>query len=393
MDYKILFVDDEQHILSSYRRNFYKSNQIFTALGGEIALQLIESKGPFAVVVSDMRMPGMNGAELFRKIRDLDENIVRIMLTGHADISTVIEAINEGHIYRFLTKPCSPDHLKQAVDDGLRQYQLLKSEQELLNQTLRGSIKVLIELISVNNQQAYRHALKMRNYVKHLAEMKIVSNSWELDLAILLSRLGEITLPDQLMHKAAEKKALSEDEAKLLLRLPRISHDLIVNIPRLDSVAQAILYSTKDFNGQGFPDDSVNGQSIPLNARLIRILDDLVSLEEEGKLRREAFAIMHQRSGLYDPNLLNLVSGSVASISTIQQTVIKPRNISLNELEVGDQLLENIQTSTKQLLVLAGQEITPTLLMRIQNWSKLYTIKEPLTIAAREKSDEYDPGN
>ena len=138
MTNKILFVDDEQHILTSYRRIFRKDYQISSALGPELALDIIQEKGPFAIVISDMRMPVMNGVQLLSKIKELSPDTVRIMLTGFADFNTAMEAVNEGNIFRFLTKPCPPDTLQKVIKDALRQYQLIKVEQELLNKTLKG---------------------------------------------------------------------------------------------------------------------------------------------------------------------------------------------------------------------------------------------------------------
>jgi len=105
MNEKILFVDDDLNILHSFKRNLRKHFNIATASGGEEGLEKLTQDGPFAVVVSDMRMPGMNGTQFLSQVREKYPNIVRILLTGQADMKDAIEVVNQGQIHQFLTKP------------------------------------------------------------------------------------------------------------------------------------------------------------------------------------------------------------------------------------------------------------------------------------------------
>lgn len=120
----ILCVDDDPDILASFKRNLRNLFTIDTALGGEEGLKAISEKGPYSVIVSDMQMPEMNGIQFLSKAKEIAPDSVRIMLTGHADISMAIEAVNEGNIFRFLTKPCSPETLSKALQSGVEQYQM-----------------------------------------------------------------------------------------------------------------------------------------------------------------------------------------------------------------------------------------------------------------------------
>ena len=108
---KILFIDDETNVVSGIKRQFHKQFEIETALGGKEGLELIKSSGPFAVVVSDLRMDGMDGVTFLRHVYELTPDTVCVVLTGYADIDVAIEAVNDGRIFRFLTKPCPHDIL------------------------------------------------------------------------------------------------------------------------------------------------------------------------------------------------------------------------------------------------------------------------------------------
>ena len=122
---RVLFVDDEPKVLDGFRRQLRKHTEILTATSGLEGLDMLEWQGPFAVVVSDMRMPGMSGTEFLAAVRERSPDSVRIVLSGQADLESAIAAVNEGQIFRFLTKPCSADALRGAVDAGLAQHRLI----------------------------------------------------------------------------------------------------------------------------------------------------------------------------------------------------------------------------------------------------------------------------
>lgn len=122
MQEKILFVDDDANILAAYKRNLRRQFDIYTANSGEEGLVLIEKKGPFPVVLSDLRMPGMDGFDFLSKVKEKHPDSVCIMLTGHAELQSSLRAVNEGYIFRFLTKPCKVNILSKAISSGLEQY-------------------------------------------------------------------------------------------------------------------------------------------------------------------------------------------------------------------------------------------------------------------------------
>jgi PAS domain S-box-containing protein len=131
---KILLVDDDPAVLDGLRR-VQHGMKIETAVGGECGLEILQTNGPFAVVVSDMRMPLMDGVQFLAKVKAFAPSTVRMMLTGHADLDTAIAAVNEGSIFRFLTKPCSKETFKTAIHDALAQHRSAMAERSLLEKT------------------------------------------------------------------------------------------------------------------------------------------------------------------------------------------------------------------------------------------------------------------
>jgi diguanylate cyclase (GGDEF)-like protein len=150
---KILCVDDEQSILDGFKRVLRKQFDLTTHTSGAAGLLAIQEKGPFSVVISDMDMPGMNGVDFLAKTREVAPDTVRIMLTGKADLQVALDAVNEGNIFRFLTKPISPDVLAKSLEAGCRQYQLVKNQSLYLSHL--KELATVDELTGVANRRAF----------------------------------------------------------------------------------------------------------------------------------------------------------------------------------------------------------------------------------------------
>jgi response regulator RpfG family c-di-GMP phosphodiesterase len=129
---KILCVDDESSALDGYQRILHRQFEVTTAVSGKQGLGMVERRGPFAVVISDMRMPGMNGAEFLSQVRKRAPDTVRMLLTGYADMKSAMDAVNLGYIFQFLTKPCERDVLVAAINSGVGQYRAQMADRELV---------------------------------------------------------------------------------------------------------------------------------------------------------------------------------------------------------------------------------------------------------------------
>ena len=210
---KVLLVDDDNNILDGYRRSLSRDFLMETALGGEQALKLVADSGPYAVVVSDMRMPGMDGIQLLTKIKTQSPDTIRVMLTGNADMDTAIDAINEGSIFRFLNKPCSKETMAKTLTAALVQYRMVIAEKQLLEQTLSGSIQVLTEVLSLVNPAAFSRAERARRYIHHVVTSMKLGNLWQHEVAAMMSQLGCVTLPSETIEAVYAGQKLSANRA------------------------------------------------------------------------------------------------------------------------------------------------------------------------------------
>ncbi len=373
-----LCVDDDPKILRGYRRHLSEHFDFEIAEDGAQGLETINTKGPFAVVVSDMRMPGMNGIEFLGKVCEHSPDTVQIMLTGNADLQTAINAVNEGHIFRFLTKPCPPENLKEMLDAGVRQYRLIMAEHELLRDTLTACMKTMTDIAAMLNPTAFGRAARVAQYVKHMAALLEIPNAWEFELAGMLSQIGCVALLPGTVDKTYAKDTMTLDDQKLLAAHPQTARKLIENIPRLDSVAQIVGRQQEPFWGQNTVESLMESDRISLGVQLPKVALDLDELLMRGVSFEAAWRKMSVRSGQYNPEILN-------ALMTLRPKDIpeESREVYARDLEIGLIADEDICAKNGSLLVSKGVEFTYPILLRVRGAAETTGIAEPLLVKQR----------
>ncbi|MCB0310025.1 MAG: response regulator [Bdellovibrionales bacterium] len=380
--YKILFVDDEPNILSAYKRHLRNDYQVEIAKSGKAALALISEHSNFAAIISDMQMSEMNGIQFLQEVRTRSPESVRIMLTGKLDDAIAARAVNESNIFRFLYKPCSTEDLSIAVHDAVEQYKLITAERDLLQNTLSGSVKLLTDILALVSPTSFGQSVSLRELIRSVSSELGVSNSWSIELASMLGEIGSIALPEQIITKAHQNAALSEDEQQLLANVPLTSERLISNIPRLQPVALIVRYLHKNFDGSGFPVDNLEGEKIPIGARIIQT----VRAYKEHEMRcGSAFASLEAlaSSRKFDPRVVEALR-TLTLKANAAKTADQPAvfEISVSQLCIGQRLLEDVQTSDGVLLISAGHEVTALILERIGNYASAVGVRQPLKVDA-----------
>jgi len=380
MSTKILCVDDDANILAGYQRNLRKQFAIDTAPGGEPALAQLARNGPYAVIVADMQMPGMNGVQLLTQVQKKYPETVRLMLTGNADQHTAVEAVNKGHVFQFLTKPCPPDMLALALQAGLKQYRLITAERELLEQTLNGSIKVLMDVLSMTDPLSFGRGEALRDYMRAYVRTLDIERAWEFEIAAMLSQIGAVTIPPAITAKLRAGEPLTESEQEVVRRVPKIGADLLANIPRLESIARIVLYQQKHYDGSGFPADAVHGEDIPIGSRILKVLMDLLELESKKTPKEVALSTMQHRMGWYDPRVLDATFACFDIYLPDSSAKSQGQAITAKDLHPGHVLLADIRTENGMVIVPARTKISPILLVRLANFAKFSPVVEPIYV-------------
>jgi response regulator RpfG family c-di-GMP phosphodiesterase len=381
MNRKILCVDDDQNILTLFRLQFAKEYELECASNGSDGLVAVQHKGPFAVVVSDLRMPRMDGIAFLSKVKQLAPATVRIMLTGHAEVKAAIDAVNQDNVFRFLTKPCTPDMLKMVIASGLEQYRLVTLEKDILEKTLSGSIQVLTDIISLLNPEAFSRATRIRRYARQIAEKMGLPNVWQIELAAMLSQLGCITLPKDVLHKVYFHKSLTEQEQQLYDGHPAIAATLLAQIPHLEIISRMIAGQNQTFPHAVPRENMSTDEKVALGAQIIKCCQDYDGLRMQGKFNKPAMPTARVREMLLEidphgnPVLLD-------AIEHIRHEQVKWATQYLHVRELGDFMVidEDVQTKDNQVVIQRGQEVTDTVRQVLRTHERSVGIKEPFRV-------------
>lgn len=378
---KLLFVDDDPLFLTVAEAAFRDRFTVASASSAAGALERLEREGPFAVMVADRSMPGMNGVELLERSRKLAPDMVRIMITGDADRQAAIDAINRGQVFYFLTKPCAADALAEAVEAAVNGYRLAAAKRRIADDGPRATVALLATVLGTVAPEALgrgqRLADSMRAFAPHLGG----DSDEAMESAALLSQLGYASVPPSMLRRVATGATLAPAEEALLSRVPQFGHDLLADLPALRAVARLILYQEKHFDGTGFPEDEVKGEAIPLGARALKILKGRLDLENDGVVKRRAFDAMAARHGSYDPALLEkcfaVLPEFLVSALSKDRPVFKLR---VPALKAGQILVSDATARDGSTLIQAGTRLTEAIIHGLQRQAELLQVNEPLLV-------------
>lgn len=361
---RVLCVDDEPLVLEGLTLHLRTRFELLTATSGAAGIDRLKYDGPFAVVVSDMRMPHMSGAEFLAQARQIAPDTVRMLLTGYADLESAVAAVNQGQIFRFLSKPCPPPLMVQAVTAAVEQHRLVQAERVLLEETLAGAIRMLTEVLSLASPLAFGRAVRLKRLAAQLCDRLEVDTRWHIEAAAQLSQIGCITLPAELIEKLYFARPLTPAEQAMVERLPALADQLLGKIPRLEPVREILAMQARRFDG---------GAELPLGARILRLLVDYDRLEAGGASASVALGTLAQRAGAYDPALLEDLR---AIVGTSKEDV---RELPLLALRPGMVFAEDVRSRTSTLLVARGQTVTHGLLERMRNLPP-GQVREPIRV-------------
>ena len=375
MTNRVLFVDDEQNVLDGIRRALRKDVDLEIAVGGEEGLRILREAGPFAVVVSDMRMPNMSGPQFLAKVRELSPDTVRMVLSGQAEMESTIAAVNDGHIYRFMTKPCEPEQLLAAVEAGLRQYRLITGERELLEKTLGGAVRMLTEILGITNPPAYSRASRIQRYAEHISASLNVEHHWQLRLAAMLSQIGCVALPPDTIAKMYAGETLTAEEDKLYRAHPDLAGRLLAEIPRMEDVA-AIVASQAEAAGHKNPPDGLEKWDVVALGRVIlRGACEFDRLLTSGMKPALALDALRAPALALPPQVIEALR-QVPAVGG--QTVT--RLLNLQDLAPGMVVDQDVLSTKGLRLVPQGQAVTRTLLERLRSVAAGVGVVEPFRV-------------
>ncbi|MEQ1908567.1 MAG: HD domain-containing phosphohydrolase [Vicinamibacterales bacterium] len=359
----VLCVDDEPQVLEGMALHLRRRYIVTTASSGADALRTLGTNRSVAVIVSDMRMPEMDGATFLGRAKQVAPDAVRILLTGQAGLDAAVAAINHGQIFRFLTKPCAPPVLLAAIDAATEQHRLITAERVLLEQTLHGTIKALTDLLALTDPISFGRAVRVKQYVTDLARHLAIEERWQVEVAAMLSQLGCIVLPPDTVAKVYDGRTLTSEEQAMVARVPQVTDQLIGNIPRLESV-RAILTATHKSHRPLLEGEAHAATNLVLRgAHLLRAATDYDQLCTRGAPPGEAVSVMDGRTGRYAPYVLEALRCLLADSAPPERIL----DVPASDLREGMVMVDDLRLLAGVLLVTRDTKLTAPFVERIRN--------------------------
>jgi len=373
---RVLLVDDEPRVLEGIALSLRRRYTIETAGTGAAALEILAQRPGVAVVISDLRMPAMDGKMFLNQARKVSPDTVRLVLTGQTDLATAMAAVNEGQIFRFMTKPCPPAVLLPVIEAAVEQHRLLTAERVLIEQTLRGAIKALTDVLSLANPAAFGRGTRVARSVTEMAAALDMPDRWSLEVAALLSQLGFMTLPVALAERVHHGHALSQEEAEQVLTLPNVAEKILADIPRLELVRRILVACVRPVKRLVMGADE-KSRFMLRASHMLRIAMDYDDLINKGQSPEQAIAALKARA-FFDPDVL----GALTTAKTAGTQEAEERQVSVSALRPGMIAAEDIKMTTGALLVARGFEITAGFVERAKSF-RPGTVHEPVRVLLR----------
>jgi len=302
----VLFVDDEQMILRSIERLFMDSpHRILTTNDVDEALEIV-GREPVAVVVSDQRMPKMQGIELLEKIKGVSPDTIKILLTGYADLQTAIRAINSGEVFRFIQKPWDDTELASLVHEALERFVLCRS----LASADETMLLALAETIELKDPLTQGHCKRVAKFALMMA--KVLDSTRDrarfVHSGAMLHDCGKIGVPESILNFSG---ALNDADMQIIKQHPQWGAEVVRLAHMAPEIINIVLYHHEKYDGTGYP-RQLRGDDIPLEARIVAIADTYDAVTSDRPYRKkiphaEAIQILLQQRGkAFDPTLTDL---------------------------------------------------------------------------------------
>jgi CheY-like chemotaxis protein len=357
---RILCVDDEARVVEGLVLHLRREYQVFTANSGQEGLSQLKQMGGAAVVISDMRMPQMDGATFLQHVQERFPYATRILLTGEPGRDAAVSAVNKAQIFRFLTKPCPPDALKVAVEAGVVQHRLLNAERTILKETLNGCIKALVDVLAITNPVAFGRASRVKRMAMEFAAKLDCMDFWQLEAAAMLSQIGYLSLPSELVEKLYYGETLTPEEKVLASGVPDVVNSLLENVPRLEPVIQILV-------ALHWTDEQVaklGDGTIGTGTRILGLVLEYDTLVTQGQTTNVAVQTLRGRAVRFGEAMVDKFAVHVGAGSSTKEL----REMPLRVVQPGMIIMQDVRTQMGTLLVARGFEVTSVFLERARNF-------------------------
>jgi len=310
------------------------------------------------------------------------------MLTGNADQETAVHAVNEGQIFRFINKPCAKEDLIEVLESALQHYRLMRAEQELLENTFKGAVQILSDIMELTNPVLFSRSQRIKYFVKQVVDKLALEQPWKYEVAAMLSQIGCVAIPADVMEKINQTQSLSEEEEKMCHMFPKVGGDLLASLPRLEDVSRMIEGQKDDFHTKEASENKDECTAAALGADMLHAVIDFDACIAKNENKVEAFKTIQASAGRkYNPVVVKVMESL-----ELPQYEKKYERIPVAKIQVEMVLAEEVKTEAGLLLVPKDHTVTSavkTLLLSHASWG---TIKKNIlvSIPIQKKGEQND---
>lgn len=323
----ILAIDDENDNLSLLNRTLKNTYNIITASSGEEAIEILNEKGEeISLIISDQKMPTMEGTEFFKKIAGNHPDIIKILLTGHSNVDILVDAINDCNLFQYILKPFEPEQLNFIINSGIEKFEFSHSKTRILqdlSELFYKTIKTIAFALDAKDKYTHGHSTRVTVYSLALAEKLNLQDDLleEIETAGLLHDIGKIAIPEKILLKPGK---LTDEEYEVIKMHPELGEKLITSIDKLNKISLWLKSHHERYDGTGYP-EGLAGEAIPISARIIAIADTYDAMTSDRAYRKAlshevAIAEIQECSGTqFDPHLAQLFIDISEEINEIKK--------------------------------------------------------------------------
>ena len=394
-DQTVLVVDDTVDNIDVLRSILGEKYKVKVALNGQKALNIAKKRPP-DIILLDIMMPGMDGYEVCRRLKDnpATKKIPVIFVTAKGEVEDETKGFELGAV-DYIVKPVSPPIVRARVKTHLELKNSRQYIEQLLSKTLLGSIKLLTDILAFVNPRRFSQAARLKRYAHDISMYLGLPDIWRIEIAALLSHIGIVTIPTQILNKVEKKIRLSAGERQLYATYPSMGHDLLENIPRMESAAKMIAHQQDTLCIPTTSGNPLDWDIEELGGQILKVVIEYDHLIMKGKNSKAAIIELRNRGGLYPPFLLDalLESQRVIKSPKTDEEVLSKTVVNVTDLRSGMILEDDLVTEDGTVIIFKGNEISSSMLNLLTRYAKHRKFVEPIRIQAdREKlTDKIKP--
>lgn len=364
MSHTILFIDNDDTAFAGLPEKLHKKYSLKLAKSYKEAAIILKKTPQCCLVISELNLDKRDGVAFLRQIRQKFPKIVRMVMTDRSEFSEACEALNIAEVFQIIPKPCPPETLTKAIGKGVKKFEEAREQQQAMRTTLLGSVKALVDIVDMVSPEAMGFAKRIRDLVAKTGKALGYKPLWQLDLAVMLSHIGCVALPDEVIYKMDSGEALTPEEKQIFGMHPEITSTLLANISQMAPVAEIIRHQHDPLNTKQ-----------PLGSRIIKVALDLDRLERMGKDPLTILDKMSTKGKLYDPQVVKTMVKLLtpADLGAVSQ-------LSVEELEEGMVMAKDLVNKDGSKLLLRGQPISKASLIRLKAFHIALGIMDPIHV-------------